>query len=63
MSLQGNSAQASAYATYEVLGFGYEAVDTAPQRVRAVTKERIMETARAVFDPAQAVIVKMLPEG
>jgi predicted Zn-dependent peptidase len=61
MQLQRNSAQASVYATYEALGFGYEAVDTADDRIRAVTREAVTEVAAKVFRPDQAVIVKLLP--
>jgi len=62
MDLQRNSSQASAYASYETLGFGYEAVDSAPDRVQAVTRERIMNAARNVFVRDAAVVVKLLPQ-
>jgi len=62
MQLQRNSSQASAYGTYEALGFGYEAVDRIPQRIQRVTADDIMRVAAEVFQPEQAVIVKLLPE-
>ncbi|MCH7549807.1 MAG: S1 RNA-binding domain-containing protein [Candidatus Krumholzibacteriota bacterium] len=61
MQLQRNSAQATAYGSYEALGFGYEAVDNAPERIRNVTREAMMAVAAEVFRPENAVIVKMLP--
>lgn len=62
MNLQRNSSQASAYAACETLGFGYEAVDTAPERILAVTRECILSAAQGVFDREAAVVVKLLPE-
>lgn len=62
MELQRNGAQAAEYGTLEALGFGYETVDRIPEWIRAVTKEDMMRVARQVFDPANAVIVRMLPE-
>jgi len=62
MQLQRNSSQASAYGTYEALGFGYEAVDRIPERVQRVSADDIMRVAARVFHPEQAVIVKLLPE-
>ena len=62
MELQRNGAQAAEYGTYEALGFGYEVVDQIPQWIRGVTKQQMMAVAQQVFDPARAVIVKMLPE-
>ena len=62
MQLQRNSSQASAYGTYEALGFGYEAVDRIPERIQRVTPDDIMRVAAEVFHPEQAVIVKLLPE-
>jgi predicted Zn-dependent peptidase len=63
MQLQRNSSQASAYGTYEALGFGYEAVDRIPERVQRVSADDIMRVAAGVFRPEHAVIVKLLPEG
>jgi zinc protease len=62
MELQRNGAQAAEYGTFEALGFGHEVVDRIPEWIRAVTKEQMTAAARAVFDRARAVIVKMIPE-
>jgi zinc protease len=61
MELQRNAAQGAEYGTFEALGFGYEVVDRIPEWIRAVTSERMMAVAKSVFDPARAVVVKMLP--
>jgi zinc protease len=61
MGLQRNGAQAAAYGSFEALGYGWEAVDDVPNRIRAVTADDVMAVARAVFVRDHAVIVKMLP--
>jgi len=61
MQLQKNGAQASAYGTYEALGFGWEVVDKAPERIQRVTKAEMMRVAEEVFKPEHAVVVKMVP--
>jgi zinc protease len=62
MQLQRNFSQAIAYGTYEVLGFGWEAVDRAPELIQRVGKGDILEAAQGVFQSDQAVLVKLLPE-
>ena len=62
MQLQRNSSQASTYGTYEAMGFGWEVVDQAPERIGRVTQQDILDVAQKVFVPEQAVIVKLLPE-
>jgi predicted Zn-dependent peptidase len=62
MELQRNGAQAAEYGTLEALGFGWEVVDQIPGFIREVTKEQMMAVAKQIFDPARAVIVRMLPE-
>jgi zinc protease len=62
MRLQRNGSQASAYGTYEALGFGYAVVDRTPEMIQAVTRERIRDAASRVFVPENAVVVKLLPE-
>jgi zinc protease len=62
MQLQRNFSQAIAYGALEALGFGWEAVDRMPERIQRVGKQEILDAAAAVFDPAQAVLIKLLPE-
>jgi zinc protease len=62
MELQRNGAQAVGYGTYEALGFGWAALDRLPDEIRAVTQDDVLAACRATFDPANAVIVRMLPE-
>jgi zinc protease len=62
MQLQRNSSQASAYGTYEVLGFGYEVVDRMPELIRKVSKKDVREAAARVLDQDKVVMVKLLPE-
>jgi zinc protease len=62
MQLQRNGSQASAYGSYEALGFGYNTVDRTPELIQKVTREAIRDAAAAVFVPENAVIVKLLPE-
>ena len=50
------------FAEIQSQGFGYEAVDNAPERIRNVTREAMLEVAKKVFRRDNAVIVKMLPE-
>ena len=61
MQLQRNGSQATAYGTFEALGFGYGVVERTPDLIRAVTRERIRDAAAGVFIPENAVIVKLLP--
>jgi zinc protease len=61
MRLQRNMAQAFAYGTNEVLGFGYDVVDRLPDIIRAVSREEIREAAAGVFKRDAAVIVKLQP--
>jgi zinc protease len=62
MELQRNAAQAAEYGAFEALGFGFETVDRIPEWIRVVSSEDVMAVARRVFVPANAVIVRMLPE-
>ena len=62
MQLQRNFSQAIAYGTYEALGFGWEEVDRAPERVRKVGKRDIVDAAAGVFQRENAVLVRLLPE-
>ncbi|HET6462683.1 MAG TPA: pitrilysin family protein [Candidatus Krumholzibacteria bacterium] len=62
MDLQRNGAQAAEYGIMEALGFGYEIVDKVPGFIQGVTKAQMMAVAKQVFDPARAVIIRMLPE-
>ena len=62
MQFQRNGSQATAYGTFEALGFGYGIVERTPDLIRAVTREKIRDAAERVFVPERAVIVKLLPE-
>lgn len=62
MQLQRNGSQATAYGTFEALGFGYGVVDRTPEMIQSVTLEGIRDAAAKVFVPDNAVIVKLLPE-
>ena len=62
MQLQRNFSQAIAYGALEALGFGWQAVDSMPEKIQKVSKQDILEAAAAVFDPSQAVLIKLLPE-
>ncbi|NIM20652.1 MAG: hypothetical protein GTO51_10550 [Candidatus Latescibacteria bacterium] len=61
MRLQRNLAQAVAYGTYEVLGFGYDVVDRTREIIQEITKADIMKSAAAVFDENKAALVALLP--
>jgi predicted Zn-dependent peptidase len=37
-------------------------LDRLPDEIRAVTQDDVLAACRATFDPANAVIVRMLPE-
>jgi zinc protease len=62
MKLQRNISQAIEYGIYEALYFGYDVVDKAPEMIRKVTKEDILEAAAGVFHKDKAVMVKLVPE-
>jgi zinc protease len=62
MRLQRYLAQAIEYGYYETLGYGHETVESVRARIQDVTKEDIRRAAAAVFDPAKAVCVKLLPQ-
>jgi len=62
MQLQRNFSQAIAYGALEALGYGWQAVDSMPEKIQKVTKQDILDAAAPVFDPSQAVLVKLLPE-
>jgi zinc protease len=59
---QKNHAKALAYSTYEILGYGYDAIDRMPDVIRQVTKQDIQKAAAGVFDRNQAVLIKLIPE-
>jgi zinc protease len=62
MQLQRNFSQAIAYGSYEALGFGWQAVDRAPELVQRVGKRDIIEAAVRLFRRDRAVLVRLLPE-
>jgi zinc protease len=62
MQLQRNFSQAIAYGSYEVLGFGWEAVERTPELVQRIVKRDILDAAKRVFERERAVLVELLPE-
>lgn len=62
MQLQRNYSQASAYGTYEALGFGYGVVDRVSDIIQKVTAAGIRAAAAKTFFKDKAVTVKLLPE-
>jgi zinc protease len=59
---QKNYAKAYAYSAYEILGYGYDAIDRMPEMIRKVTIQDIQKAAAGVFDKDQAVLIKLIPE-
>jgi zinc protease len=62
MQLQRNFAQAIAYGSYEVLGFGWQAVDRTPELIQRVSKSEVKEAAARLFHSDRAVLVRLFPE-
>lgn len=62
MQLQRNGSQATAYGTYEALGFGYGVVDRTAELIQKVTREAMRDAAAGVFRTENAVVIKLLPE-
>ncbi len=62
MQLQRNGSQATAYGTYEALGFGYGVVERTAEMIQGVTREAMRDAAAKVFVAENAVVIKLLPE-
>ncbi len=61
IGMQTYSAQASAMASYELLGLGYDFQDKLIQKLQAVTARQVLETARAVINPRRRAMVTLGP--
>lgn len=61
MQLQSSYAQASAYGTYEALGFGYDVVARIPDLIQNVGAGDIVSASSRTFVRDRAVLIKFLP--